>query len=366
MNSSGRPQQAPQAHWTRRRWLGVAALSAFSFAAGAAPKPDRKVNAVRGRMSASKLGRTLMHEHLLIDFVGAAGLTPGRYNSDEAFAVIRPYLEEARAAGIATIVDATPEHLGRNPVLLRKLSENTGVNIVASTGIYSARDELYIPDYARGETAEQLARRFQKEIEQGMGATKIRAGIIKTGVNPRSGPLNQIEQKLARAAALASSRTGAPVECHTDQGHAAIEQMEIFADAKAPAGAFIWVHAHEEIDHAFRLRVARAGSYIELDGIRAIPGGEPRHTSLEWHIECLQNLKTAGLLHRVLLSQDSGWYHVNPDPLRPTGQQSHGGPFQGYTLLSRKFLPLMKLNGFSDAEIETLLIHNPSAALAGR
>lgn len=365
MNSSGDTFRFPTAPWTRRRWLGFAAWSALSVAAGAVPKPSRKINTVRGPIPTSALGRTLMHEHLLIDFIGAAGLAPGRYDSDDAFAVIRPYLEEARAAGIATMVDATPEHLGRNPVLLRKLSEKTGVNIIASTGIYSARGELYIPDYARKETVQQLARRFQREIEHGMGTTRIRAGMIKTGVNPRTGPLDEIERKIARAAALASARTGVPVECHTDQGHAAVEQMEIFADAKAPARAFIWVHAHEEIDHAFRLQVAKAGSYVELDGIRAIPGGEPRHTSMEWHIECLQKLKEAGLLHRVLISQDSGWYHVNPDPLRPTGEHSHGAPFQAYTLLSEKFVPLMKEKGFSESEIDQLLIKNPAEALAG-
>lgn len=307
-----------------------------------------------------------MHEHVLIDFVGAAGLTPGRYSINEAFAVIRPHLEAARAAGIETIVDATPEHLGRNPVLLRNLSEATGVNIISSTGIYGARGGLYIPDYARTETAEQLSRRFQNEIEQGMSSTKIRAGLIKNAVNGRSGPLIDIEKKLVRASALASLRTGVPVECHTDQGHAAIEQMQIFGDAKAPPRAFIWVHAHEEPDHAFRLKVARAGGFVELDGIRqADPSSNPRYTSLEWHIECLRILKEAGLLHRVLISQDSGWYHVTPDPLRSLGSQSRGGPFLEYTFLLQKFLPLMKRNGFSNSEVDLLLIHNPADALSG-
>jgi phosphotriesterase-related protein len=101
-----------------------------------------------------------VHEHILPDFIGAAKLAPGRYQGEEAFGVIRPYLAEAAAAGLRTLVDATPEHLGRDAVLLRQLSNDTGVHIVASTGIYSARVEGYVPAYARTETAEQLAGRF--------------------------------------------------------------------------------------------------------------------------------------------------------------------------------------------------------------
>lgn len=341
-----------QLSWSRRQWLGMAALTLVP----PAPSADtRRVNTVTGPVASSQLGRTLMHEHVLLDFIGAAGLSPGRYTRDEAFAVIRPYLVEARAAGVKTIVDATTEHLGRDVVLLRRLSAGTGVHLVASTGIYAARGEQYVPGYARIETAEQLARRFEQEIEKGIGATGIRAGVIKTGVNPKSGaPLREIEAKIAKAAALAHLATGAAVECHTDQGHAAIQQLKIFAAAKAPPEAFIWIHAHEEKDHSFRLEVARAGGWVSLDGVRKGHLSNA-HTSLDWHIECLGRLKEAGVLGRVLLSQDAGWFQVG---------EPRGGPFHPYTFLFRTFLPLMRASQFSDAEIDLLLIRNPAAALA--
>jgi predicted metal-dependent phosphotriesterase family hydrolase len=315
----------------------------------------RQVQTVTGPVASSQLGRTLMHEHVLLDFIGAAKLTPGRYSRDEAFAVIRPHLVDARKAGVTTLVDATPEHLGRDVVLLRRLSASAGVQIVASTGIYSARGEQYVPEYARIETAEQLARRFVREIEQGIGDTGIRAGVIKTGVNPKSGaPLREIEKKIATAAALIHLATGAAVECHTDQGHAAIQQLEIFAAVKAPPGAFIWIHAHEEKDHTFRLRVARAGGWVSLDGVRTGHLSNA-HTSLDWHIECLDRLKQAGVLGRVLLSQDAGWFQVG---------EPRGGPFHPYTFLMTTFLPMMGNREFSDEEIDLLLIRNPAAALA--
>jgi phosphotriesterase-related protein len=317
--------------------------------------PVSRVQTVSGAVASSRLGRTLVHEHILLDFVGAAKLAPGRYQREEAFAVIRPYLTEARNAGFQTLVDATPEHLGRDAVLLRQLSESTEVHIVASTGIYSARAEQYVPAYARTETAEQLARRFEQEITKGIDNTGIRTGVIKTGVNPKSGaPLREIEKKIATAAALAHRATGVAVECHTDQGHAAIQQMEIFAAAKAPPGAFIWIHGHEEKDHEFRLRVARAGGWVSLDGIRTAHLSNA-HTSLDWHIECLERLKQAALLDRVLLSQDAGWFQVG---------EPHGGPFHPYTFLSKTFIPKMRASGFTEADVDQLLVRNPARALA--
>ena len=181
-------QNIPQSNWSRRGWLGVIYST---LAIPARPVSAGTIQTVTGAVSAAALGRTLVHEHIVLDFIGAAKLTPERYVRDEAFELILPHLREARAAGVRTIVDATPEHLGRDAVLLRRLSAASDVQIVASTGIYSARGEQYVPDYARAETAEQLASRFTQEIEKGIGNTGIRAGVIRQvstrSREPRSG-----------------------------------------------------------------------------------------------------------------------------------------------------------------------------------
>ncbi len=337
--------------WRRRDWLMMAAAASLE----GAQDSGARVTTVTGAVRAASLGRTLMHEHILIDFVGAALMKPGRYDPDEAFAAARPVLEQAKKAGLQTLVEATPEHMGRDAVLLRRLSEATGVHIIASTGIYAARKEQYIPGYARVETAEQLAARYRREFERGIGKTGIRPGVIKMGVNPKPTPLSEIERKLVRAAALAHRSTGLAVECHTDRGHAAIEQMEIFAETKAPPRAFIWVHAHHERDHAFHLKVARAGGWVEFDGLRAGHLANA-HTSMDWHVECLRTMKDAGLLGQSLISSDAGWYQVG---------EPKGGPFHGYTLPFREFRPRLEAGGFTASEIDQLFVRNPARALAG-
>jgi len=295
------------------------------------------VNTVTGPVDAEQLGVTLIHEHVIVDFGGTR-----QYDPDEAFARALPHLKEAREAGCRTLVEPTPEHIGRDAALLRRLSEASGVQIVTVTGIYGAANQKYIPAFAQTETAEQLAARYAAEAERGIGATGIRPGLIKTGVN--RAPLAEIERKLVRAAALAHKATGLSVASHTGPGAAAMEQLEIFASAGAPARAFIWVHAQNEKDHEYHLKVARAGAWVEFDGVR--------EASIDWHLECVRVMREAGLLDRTLVSQDAGWYHVG---------EPRGGAYRGYTLLLREFVPKL---GFTRQERDQLLAANPRAVLS--
>lgn len=66
-------------------------------------------------------------------------------------------------------------------------------------------------------------------------------------------------------------------------------------------------------------------------------------------------MKASGLLHRVLVSQDSGWYNV--------GEPS-GGNFYPYTCILTDFIPLLQKNGFTAQELELLFRTNPAAAFS--
>jgi phosphotriesterase-related protein len=222
----------------------------------------------------------------------------------------------------------------------------SGLRIIAATGIYGAAQQKFIPDYARSESAGQLAERFVREIQDGIEPDGIRPGIIKTGVN--AVPLPEIEQKLVRAAALAYKATGLTVASHTGPGAPALEQLRILEEAGVAPGAFIWVHAQGEKDHELHKQVARRGAWVEFDGIG------PK--SADWHLECVRSMADAGLLERVLLSQDAGWY-------RPG--EPGGGSYRGYTFLFTDFLPRLRGAGFRDSDIEQLLVKNPASALAG-
>jgi phosphotriesterase-related protein len=276
----------------------------------------------------------LVHEHVLVDFGGV--LRPGSYDAGEVFAAARPKLEEAYALGCRRLLECTPHHLGRDPRLLARLADATGVEIWTNTGIYGAASRVGVPAYARELSAEDLARRFVDEHANGIDG--VRPRFVKTAV--RDGKLEDLDRKLVRAAALAARETGLTVASHTTAGIAAVEQLAIFDEVGVPASQFVWVHAHAEEDPAYHEQVARAGAWVEFDGLR--PG------ETEWQRTCVERLAAAGLLGRTLIANDSGWYHVGePD----------GGEFLGYDCVYTELLPTL-----DPAWRRTLMVENPRAA----
>lgn len=324
---------------TRRGFLALGAAAAAAH--------DRAVQTVTGPVAASNLGLTLMHEHVVTDLREPADRRPEDYDRDDAVAVCLPHLQDLRRAGARTLVEPTPLHIGRDLEALRELSLRSGLRIVGSTGLYGAADRRFIPAYARTESAEQLAERYLREIEEGAGPNRVKPGLIKTGVNKNT-PLPEIERKLVRAAALAGARSGLAVAAHTGPGAAALEELEIIQSAGLAPARFIWVHAHNERAHELHHRFAREGAWVELDGLS--------ERSADWHLECLRSMADADLLGKTLLSQDAGWYRPGPE---------RGSKHRPYTYLLETFAPRLLREGFRKEEVERLLVNNPARALAG-
>ncbi|MGC4049932.1 MAG: hypothetical protein QM757_10510 [Paludibaculum sp.] len=282
-------------------------------------------------------GSVLVHEHILVDFIGAEKASPTRYDAEEVFRIAKPKLEELKAFGCVRLHECTPNYLGRDARLCARLQEATGIEIWTNTGIYGAANRSGVPEFAKQESAQALARRYVAEWKAGIDGQKPR--FIKTAVN--GFPLEPLDRKLVEAAAMASLETGLPIASHTNGGGQAAEaQLEILKDLQCPASKFIWVHAQNEKDHRFHESVARAGAWVEFDGIS--------ESSSQWHRECVTWMEKQGLLTRVLISQDAGWYHVG---------EKDGGTYRGYTYLYTGFLPLLRPELW-----RPLLVDNPHKA----
>ena len=153
----------------------------------------------------------LVHEHIMVDFVGAAKIQPGRYDSVEVAALALPHLKSIRALGCRRLLECTPNFLGRDPKLLVRLARESGVEIWTNTGLYGAGDFKYLPDYAQRESSADLAARWIGEARSGIDGVKPR--FIKIGVN--RGPLHPLDRKLMEAAILTSRATGLTIAAHT-------------------------------------------------------------------------------------------------------------------------------------------------------
>jgi len=303
------------------------------------------VNTVRGSIDASSMGTTLVHEHVLVDFGGAATASRSRYDADAVVPTALPHLVEVRERGCRTLVECTPAYLGRDPQLLARLSEASGLQIVTNTGYYGAADDIAIPKHAYDETPERIAARWTAEFEEGIEGTRIRPGFVKIGVE--AGPLSAIDRKLVEAGALTHLATGLTLAIHTGDGRAAHEILGVLEGSGVSPQAYIWVHAQNETDPASRARAAERGAWVELDGV------SPK--TLDAHVAAVVDLRARKRLDRVLVSQDAGWYHVG---------EANGGHYRSYAYLFDSFVPALRAAGLAEGEIRTLLVENPARAFS--
>jgi predicted metal-dependent phosphotriesterase family hydrolase len=319
-------------------WAASLRWPADARAAGA------RVSTVRGPVAPRDLGLTLIHEHVLVDFVGADKVGPHRYDVDEAFRVILPHLTALRQRGCRTLVECTPAYLGRDAALLRRLSEKSGLHILTNTGYYGAARDKFVPAHAYEESAERLAERWTSEWRDGIDGTGVRPAFLKIGVD--AGPLSPIDRKLVTAGALCHRRSGLRLHVHTGDGVAAQDIAGVLRAERLPPDAYVWVHAQNEKDRAVHRRLAGEGVWISLDGVS--------EASLDTHVGATLDLARAGLLGRVLVSQDAGWYHPG---------EPGGGTFRPYTFLFDTFLPALRTAGLTEADTRTLLVDNPARVL---
>jgi phosphotriesterase-related protein len=110
--------------------------------------------------------------------------------------------------------------------------------------------------------------------------------------------------------------------------------------------AYVWVHAQAEKDRKLHIDAAKAGAWVAFDGVNS--------KSLDGHLAAVRDMNAAGLLDRVLVSQDSGWYRVG---------EPGGGAFNPYTFLFDGFLPALRADNFTERQIRTLMVENPARVL---
>jgi phosphotriesterase-related protein len=302
-----------------------------------------QVMTVAGPVPASEIGVTLVHEHVLVDFIGADSTGYHRWNRQDVIEKVLPHLNELQSYGCRTLIECTPAYVGRDPELLRKIAGLTGLNILTNTGLYGAFDNKFIPARASGMSAEKLAVEWIDEYRNGIEDSGIRPGFIKIAVDI-SDSLSRMHEKIIRAAGLTSLETGLVIKSHTCTDEPAFNQLAVLEELGIPAERFIWTHAQHGTQEG-RIRAARMGAWISLDNIRS--------DNIDDYVAFLQEMKAADLLEHVLISHDAGWYSAGVEG---------GGSFRSYTTIFREFLPALRNVDFTEAELEQIMVDNPARA----
>lgn len=318
---------------------------------------------VLGPVPVGELGRTLMHEHLYIAFLGAELERDGY--SRRAFvneAVAR--LKELRQHGVRTFVDPCPIELGRDPLLMAEISERAEMHVICTTGFYF--EALGLPIYWRHRSAEEIAEFYIAEIEHGIAGTGIKPGAIKTASGKPT--ISPLEAKFMTAAAMASKATGLPIITHTEDGHAGPDQQALFREHGAPLHQCLIGHSCGNPDPAYHRRIVEGGSFIGFDRI-----GAPMFVKDSVRADNIKHLVDGGFVGHVLMSQDRSCLtrgkplHPLPEKILPrisdlTRQGKWPPPF---TYLFTDFLPMLRQRGVAEAEIVQMLDDNPRRFFSG-
>lgn len=306
---------------------------------------DNYTNTVTGPIAIDSMGLTLIHEHMLVDFIGADSINSDRWNRDLVTSKVLPYLMEVKKHGVRTILDCTPSYLAKDPLLLKSLSEKSGIQILTNTGFYGAVGGKYLPDFVQTESAEQLADRWIAEFEIGIEGTGIKPGFIKISVN-EADTLSPNDQKLVKAAGITHKKTGLTIASHTGTWRTAVQEVRILQEMGVNPSEFVWVHAQNEPDFENYKVAGEMGVWISLDGIG---------WAIDPYVNRLIFAKENGILGNMLISHDAGWY----DPAK-----AGGGDFQPFTNIFEKLIPILNERGFTEEDWGLLLKENPKSAFS--
>jgi phosphotriesterase-related protein len=316
-----------------------------------------QIQTVTGPIPPDALGVTYMHEHLLCDQrrcrpdgLRRPGIEGSLMVLDDIGVAIRE-MREIRGLGVDGLVEVTMQAWGRDVDGLRRISEESGVRIVATSGFYV---EQCHPAWVAERSIDALAAGLVEELTTGVGETGIRTGLLKAAVSRPvvEGP----EEKCARAVARAQRATGAAVTTHTSGssrfeipgGNIGPLLLDVLEAEGADAGRVIVGHVDENVDIRNLERLCRRGAYVQFDVI-----GKHHWMLDETRAAVIAELVQRGHLGHLLLSMDRA---------RKSELKSYGG--QGYAYLMTAFLPLLREAGLSEDAIRQIMVDNPRRALA--
>ena len=319
-----------------------------------------RINTATGPIDVSELGKTLMHEHLVIGFPGWDSDTAApSMGVREMTAVCLDKIGELKSAGFRTLLDPCPNDLGRDAGLMAEVASRAGFNIVFATGLYHhhlggtaywSYKFQYDPDAEK-----KLADLFIKELTVGVRDTGIKAGVIK--VATAMPPFTDYEKTVFRAAARASLATGAPITTHTD-AVMGDEQLAFLTSLGVAPHKIVIGHSCGNADHDYHMKIVQGGAYIGFDrfGLEIVQQDSVRVANLVKLIR-----KGAGA--QVVISHDSVWcwrgHMLPPDVLKMV---EGGGMSMRFT---RTITPMLKEAGVTDAEIDSMLTDNPRRYFSG-
>jgi phosphotriesterase-related protein len=314
------------------------------------------VETVRGPLEASRLGPTLMHEHVFVlepEALQNYGHLWGASYWDEEprIADAIEKLRALRKAGIETIVDPTVPGLGRYVPRIQRVCAEVELNVVVATGVYAF---LELPNFLRYRSTDDIAEIFVREIREGIDDTGVRAAFLKCAVEEH-GLVGDVP-RMVGAVAAASLETGAPITVHTNaEARSGLWELEAFAAEGVDPSKIVVAHAGDSNDLDYLRALADQGAILGCDRF-----GIEHFNPLERRLETLSALVAEGYSDRIILSHDAACFI---DFFTGDGKFSDERP--SYLLVSQTVVPALLEAGVTREQVEAMLVENPRRYFGG-
>ncbi|MDT2842131.1 phosphotriesterase family protein [Vagococcus lutrae] len=281
-------------------------------------------------------GMTYMHEHTTIDLSRLKNIDDTNLNCyDETVAEYKKMYDK----GVRNIVDVTNMDMRRNPLYVKRVAEETGMNIVQATGFYQ---DKFLPEFVTDYSIKQLTDFMVKEIREGIAETDIKAHIIGE-IGTSKNIMMPREEKIFEASVLAHKETGVPITTHTTLGTYGHEQVAFFKERGVDLSRVVIGHVDLTGDIDYILHMLDQGVYVEFDTV-----GKENYQPDLLRVEMLKEIEKRGYTDKVFLSMDI---------TRKSNMEYMGGI--GYSYLLDTFVPLALNNGVSQKFITKMLEDNP-------
>ncbi|MFD3924985.1 phosphotriesterase [Streptomyces sp. NPDC058614] len=295
------------------------------------------VRTVLGDTLPEDLGVCDAHDHLFL----SSPLLAGQELDDTSAA--RAELTAFREAGGGSVAQWTPYGMGRRAADLPLLSRGTGVHVIAATGLHQAAH--YAPELLT-ELRGRLAEVFVSELTSGIGASGVRAGLIKVAGGFHA--LDAHARGTMTAAAEAHHATGASIGVHLELGTGALDVLDLLCgELGVPPHRVILGHLNRSPDFVTQRQAAESGAYLAFDG-----PSRANHAT-DWRMpDAVRALADAGFGDRLLLGGDT---------TTAAARSVNGGPGMPYLL--RRVRPRLEL-ALGEGLVKQMLTVNPGRAFA--
>lgn len=316
----------------------------------------RKIITVRGEISPKELGFCQSHEHIAMRKGRSFEINPALCIDD--YEKSRDEMYAYKRAGGDSIVEAQPVGCCRDAGWLKRISEETGVHILSSTGFHKLS---FYPDahWIRSAGAEELERIFVEELTEGMYEdgdvdlplvkTEIRAGLIKTAYDTEG--LTPRYRTLFDAAAASARRTDRVMMIHVEQKTNPVPLQDYLLDRGVSADQMMFCHMDRACeDIGLHRAILAEGSYLEFDTI-----GRFKYHSDEHEAGLFRELIAAGYEDRLLYSLDTTRERL----------KTYNRSAVGMDYILTKFNRLLKDAGVPQSVIRKISTDNPARLFGG-